>query len=251
MRNMKQTWKKTAAEKTERRNENRAYASEVTASVYKIKTNIMLTLSDTGKKCKVIVFTSASPGEGKTTTCFNISAAFAESKAKVLIIDADMRKPSMYRSLQVERKDGLSDLLCGLIPLKKAIKRCENIGVDCITSGQIPPNPTELISSPRMEELIDVLSEQYDYIFIDTPPVALVTDASVMSKYADGVIVVVRQNYTIHEALKNAKEKLDIVGAKVLGYILNDVDITLNRYDYYRRYNYGYGYGYEDYTDNT
>lgn len=222
----------------------------ITEAYKALRTNIIFTLSDKGKGCKKILLTSASPGEGKTTTCLNLSIAFAQTGSKVLIIGADLRKPRIYRHLQIERKNGLSDVLCGLIPLEKAIKHCKDYGIDCITAGQLPPNPVELISSPKMGEVFDELSKMYDYIFIDTPPVTLVADATAMSKYVDGVIVVVRQNYTIHETLERARNSLDFADAKILGYILNDVDTLNNRYGSYRRYGYGkgifgkgYGYG--------
>ena len=166
----------------------------ITEAYKALRTNIIFTLSDNGNKCKKIIFTSASPGEGKTTTCLNLSIAFAQTGSKVLIIGADLRKPRIYRHLQIERKNGISDVLCGLIPLKAAIKHCDKYGIDCITAGQLPPNPVELLSSPKMGEVFDELSEIYDYIFVDTPPVTLVADATALSKFVDGVIVVVRQN---------------------------------------------------------
>ncbi len=213
------------------------------------RTNIIFALG-TSKGCKRIIITSANPGEGKTTTTLNLAIAFAQMDAKVLVIDGDLRKPRVYRHLQLERKGGLSDILCDLIDVKEAIHHCENHGIDCITSGQIPPNPAELLGSEAMGKLLDYLSETYDYIFIDTPPVTIVTEASVMAKYVNGVIVVARQNYTIHESLIKARENLLFAKAKILGYILND--ITTPRYGYgryyrnYGSYHYNYEYGYSD-----
>ena len=233
----------------------------ITEAYKAIRTNIIFTLSDNGNKCKKIIMTSASPGEGKTTTCLNLAIAFAQTGSKVLVIGADLRKPRLYRHLQIERKNGLSDVLCGLIPLKAAIKHCDKYGIDCITAGQLPPNPVELLTSLKMGEIFDELSEMYDYIFIDTPPVTLVSDATAMSKYADGVIVVVRQNYTIHETLKKARNSLDFAEAKILGYILNDVGALSGSYKRYGQgshnsyggysYGAGYGYGYYGYSDSS
>ena len=224
-----------------------------------LRTNIIFALGDKGDACKKIIITSASPGEGKTTTCLNLAIAFAQTGSKVLVIGADMRKPRAYRHLQIERKNGLSDVLCGLATLDQAIKHCAPQGIDCITSGQIPPNPMELLSSAKMGEILDELSKKYDYMFIDTPPVSMVADATALSKYVDGVIVIARQNYTIHETLERARDSLEFAEAKILGYVLNDVDILSDRYGAYKRYGYirgminhsysGYnsGYGYYGY----
>ncbi len=213
------------------------------------RTNIRFSLSSE-KGCKKIIITSASPHEGKTTTCLNLAIAFAQTDAKVLIIDADLRKPRIYRHLSIERENGLSDLLCGLIDKETAIKHCAEHKIDCITSGQIPPNPAELLSSPEMEQLLDELGKDYDYIFIDTPPVTVVTEAAAMAKCASGVLLVIRQNNTIFESIDRARNSLKMANAKILGYILNDVSAgsygygTYNKYGHRKKYNYGYGYDY-------
>lgn len=222
------------------------------------RTNIIYSLGGE-KGCKKVLVTSASPGEGKTTTCLNLAITFAQTEAKVLIIDADLRKPRVHRHLSIDRENGLSDYLCGLIELDKAIKHCEKQNLDCITSGQIPPRPAELLTSSEMGNLLDELSKKYDYIFIDTPPVTVVTEAAAMAKYVSGVILVVRQNNTIHESIKRAKTNLELANAHFLGYILNDVDASSysngpynkygyrsrRRYGYGSKYGYGYGYGYD------
>lgn len=215
------------------------------------RTNIIFTLGNT-PECKKIVVTSANPGEGKTTSALNLAIVFAQTGAKVLIIDADLRKPRIYRHLQLDKKDGLSDILCNFIDVDKAVHHIEQFGIDCITSGQIPPNPTELLSSDAMGEMLDKLSERYDYIFIDTPPSTIVTDAAVLSRFVHGVIVVVRQDYTIHESLEKARENLLFADAKILGYILNDISAKKYGYGkyYYRSYRYNYGkHGYGGYGD--
>ena len=207
------------------------------------RTNIRFSLSG-AKGCKKIIVTSASPGEGKTTTCINLAIAFAQTDAKVLIIDADLRKPRLNRHLALERENGLSDLLCGLIESKDAIKHCTAHNLDCITSGQIPPNPAELLSSREFELLLEELGASYDYIFVDTPPVTVVTEAAAMAKAANGVILVVRQNNTIHESIERALANLKMTNAKLLGFILNGASeggYGYGRYNAsYRRYG-GYG----------
>ena len=215
------------------------------------RTNIIYSLGSE-KGCKKILITSASPAEGKTTTALNLAITFAQTESRVLIIDADLRKPRIYRHLQIERENGLSDLLCGLISLDDSIKHCEKQNLDCITSGQIPPNPAELLSSNEMGVVLEQLSERYDYIFIDTPPITVVTEAAAMSKYVNGVILVARQNNTIHESIQRARTNLSLANAKILGYILNDVTNfsygygSYNKYSYRssRKYGYGYGKGY-------
>lgn len=207
------------------------------------RTNIRFSLSS-AKGCKKVIVTSASPGEGKTTTCLNLAIAFAQTDTKVLIIDADLRKPRLYRHLSIERENGLSDLLCGLIETKDAIKHCEAHNLDCITSGQLPPNPAELLSSKEFELLLEELGASYDYIFVDTPPVTVVTEAAAMAKAANGVILVVRQNNTIHESIERALANLKMTNAKLLGFILNgasDGAYGYGRYNSsYRKYG-GYG----------
>lgn len=226
-------------------NEDTAFA--VVEAYKTARTNIIFSLGTTTKGCKRIIVTSANPGEGKTTTTLNLAIAFAQMDAKVLVIDGDLRKPRVYRHLQLERKGGLSDILCDLIDVKDAIHHCKDYGIDCITSGQIPPNPAELLASDVMGELLDKLSEHYDYIFIDTPPVTIVTEATVMAKFVNGVVVVARQNYTIHESLAKARENLLFANAKILGYILNDITTPKYGYGrYYNNYSYNYEYGYGD-----
>ena len=237
-----------------------------TIEAYKaIRTNIIFTLGSEHDSCKKIIITSAIPGEGKTTTCLNLAIAFAQTGAKVIVLDADLRKPRIYRHLSLEKNNGLSDYLGGMITeLDKVIKTCNEHGIDCITSGQTPPNPVELMSSKRMELLLDELSKKYDYVFIDTAPVTVVTDATAIANYVDGVVVVARQNYTIHESLQRAIVNLKFANVKILGYILNDVSAGAQRYGGYKRYGgkygyghghgygYGYGYGYgNEYGDHS
>ena len=229
----------------------------ITEAYKTARTNILFALAGS-EKCKKIIFTSAEPGEGKTTTVLNMAITFAQTDAKVLVIDGDMRKPRVHRYLALEKNDGLSELLAGLIDKESAVKHCEEKGVDCITAGKIPPNPVELLSSDNMVKVLEYFSNIYDYIFIDTPPVTVVTDAASMAKFVDGYIVVIRHNYTIHEFLTKAREALLFAEAKILGYVMNDLkamggigygkygnyNTGYNRYRYRYKYGYKYGYGY-------
>ena len=152
--------------------------------------------------------TSAEPGEGKTTTVLNLAITFAQTGSRVLVIDGDLRKPRIHRYLHFDKKNGLSDLLIGTTTLDKAIRHHKKTDVDCIPAGQIPPNPVELLSSEKMNMLLQTLSESYDYIFIDSPPVTVVSDAASVANYIDGYILVIRHNYTIHELLEKARSSL-------------------------------------------
>lgn len=219
------------------------------------RTNILFALSGTSPEqgtCKKVVFTSAEPGEGKTTSVINMAITFAQTGARVLLIDCDLRKPRIHRYLDVRRIPGVSEMLIGMAQAKDCIRHVSQHHIDCITAGQIPPNPVELLSSSLMEGLLQSVEGQYDYILIDTPPVTVVTDAAVLAKFVDGVVVVVRQDYTIHELLQKARETLIFANAKILGYVMNDVKKqpgigyaqyggAYKRNSYKYKYNYTYG----------
>ncbi len=227
----------------------------VTEAYKSARTNLIFALADIDR-CKRIIFTSAEPSEGKTTTILNMAITFAQTGTRTLLIDGDLRKPRIHRYLQIEKDNGLSDVLAGLISADDAIKHVEDKNLDCITAGQIPPNPAELLSSSKMEKLLDLLSGKYDYIFIDSPPVTVVTDAPSMAKFVDGYVLVVRQNYSIYELLEKTRDSLKMSEAKILGYIINDIKPMAGigygtyggykrRYNYRYRYRYGYKYGYK------
>lgn len=224
------------------------------------RTNIIFAVSGAkDKKSKVICFTSASPGEGKTTSCINLSITFAQTGAKVLLIDGDMRKPRMHQYLGVVKTNGLSTVLSMQASFSDVVYRDVRPNLDLLASGSIPPNPAELLASEAMEAFLDEISDEYDYIFIDTPPASVVTDAVALSKYVTGMIIVVREGYTTHENLEHAISLLKIADSKILGFFLNDSSpININygiyqksygraslRYNY--RYNYKYNYRYGSY----
>lgn len=193
--------------------------------------------------CKKIIFTSAMPSEGKTTSCINTAITFALAGAKIVLIDADLRKPKVHMCLELENTTGFSNYLAGFAELDDVIQHCKN-GLDVITSGQIPPNPSELLVSPRMEKALLKLAEKYDYVIIDAPPVNIVSDAVSMSKLVTGVAVVVKEDFTTHDALKKALSNLEFANAKILGFILNDVMAPRGYYSKYYKYRYRYKYNY-------
>ncbi len=199
------------------------------------RTNIMFALGDCSEG-KVIVMTSAMPGDGKTTTCINIAATFAQQPGvKVLLIDGDMRRPRINRTLSLENKEGLANLLAGFCDYKTFRPQKTEYGFDCITAGTVPPNPSELLSSEKAVEIFEHFSKQYDYVFLDTPPVTVVSDAVISKSFADGVILVVREKYTSYDTIEKAVAALNYAEVKILGTVLNDVEIS----DY--KYNYKYG----------
>ncbi|NLB80053.1 MAG: CpsD/CapB family tyrosine-protein kinase [Clostridiaceae bacterium] len=207
------------------------------------RTNIMFSIPDE-KNCKRIIVTSAMQGDGKTTIAINLALMFAKTGSKVLLIDADLRLPMVNSYLDIANGKGLSNILIGQSNVEDVIVK--KFGIDIITAGGIPPNPAELLDSDAMRDLIYKLSDNYDYIFIDTPPVGIMIDAMSALKVAHGVVLVVRQNYTLHKAVQAAVETLEFAKAKIFGFILNDSELI--RYHYKRKknskYNYHYNYNY-------
>lgn len=197
-----------------------------------LRTNIRFSLPEGG--CQKLCLTSGLPGEGKSITALNLAISFAETGQKVLLVDADLRRPTMARLLIENGDPGLSNVLAGMCSEEEAIHKSPYPNLDVLFSGVIPPNPSELLGSARMEKLIEKLSAQYDYILIDTPPVNMVSDACVVAKLFDGVLFVVRQNKSERETVSRGLNQLDIAGVKVLGMILNDAELSRSK----SRYNY-------------
>ena len=201
---------------------------------YKVlRSNIMFSLAKKG--CKVIAVTSSIASEGKSTTCFNTAITFAETGAKVLVIDCDMRRPNVAKLLNVKGDKGLSNILVGESTVDQVLIHSEYNGLDVITAGNIPPNPTELLTSDNVSSTIDALKEKYDYIFLDTPPVTIVTDAILLSKVCDGFVVVVRQTRAEKRMLTDAVSKLRFVDAKIIGFVFNGVVVSKSGYGYYKK----------------
>ncbi len=219
------------------------------------RTNIIFALS--GSKddgCKIITFTSSNAGEGKTTTALNIAITFSQTGARVLVIDGDMRKPRLHQYLGIIKTNGLSTVLAKQKTFEEVVYRDIRDGLDCLTSGSIPPNPAELLQSDAMQELLEKLKHKYDYIFIDTPPITVVTDAAAVSKFVSGVLMVVREGVSNHEDLEHALNLLKMGKTKLLGFFVNDIDPSNANYGAYnksygKRYGYKYG-GYKYGSDN-
>ena len=210
---------------------------------YKLtRTNILFSLAEQG--CKYIAITSAYPSEGKTTTATNTALSFAQMDKRTLLIDADMRKPQIHNIFNANNQVGLSNVLGGFAAPEEAIQKLES-GLHIMTAGHIPPNPVELLASKRMQEVLEALGEQYDYIFIDTPPVNMVSDAIVLSEIVSGIIMVTKQNQSKYPELGDAISKLNFAKAKVLGIILTGATAKGGKYSKYGKY--GKYKGYEAY----
>lgn len=212
-----------------------------------LRTNILFSTGNVG--CKTFVVTSAIPGEGKTTTAINIAISFAQTEKKVVIIDADLRKPKLHKYFDLKNKVGLSNILSGVYDgdSKDYIQKTSVDNMDLISSGHIPPNPIELLSSDKMQELLKSLSETYDFIILDTPPVNIVSDALVLSKMVTGYIMVTRSNYTEYQALDVAMSNFELANIKPLGVVLNDFNRKQTKYSRGGKYKYKTYYNYYRY----
>lgn len=210
----------------------------------KLRANIMFSLAGNKDKAKIILVTSAEAGDGKSTTCLNIASSFADSGAKVLVVDADLRRSKDDIYLGVAKKaQGLSDFLGGFCALEDVIIKDKSLNFDCIFSGRTPPNPSELLMIDEVEEMFEKLSEEYDYIFMDTPPVGVVAETIHLTQYVSGIILIVKKGSSHMSAVKEAVKLLNFAKANILGFVINDAyGDTLNSKKgyYYKRSYYHY-----------
>lgn len=208
-----------------------------TAEKYKtLRTNLQFYSIDS--KLQTIMVSSAEPDEGKSTVASNLASVMAQSGKKTLLIDCDFRKPSIHRIFGISNFGGLSNALVEEINIYKAIQQSKLENLYILTSGVKPPNPSELLSSDKLNHFISSLRESFDYIILDTPPVAVVTDAQIISRFADGCVLVICSGKTSREEAVKAKELLLKVNAKIIGVVLNKVKVTIKNKDAY--YNYYY-----------
>lgn len=217
------------------------------SEAYKLlRTNLTFALPDENK-CRVVGVTSAMRGEGKSTTSINLAYTLAEAGKRVLLIEADMRRPNLARRLAIDLAPGLSNLLAGLCQERDVI---QNVGLldslKVITSGDIPPNPSELLGSDRMSTVTANLAQSFDFIIFDLPPVNAVSDGLVISELIQGMLVVVRQDYSNRQDLSVTLRQLEYLHIKVLGFVMTGGTASGGRYSRYGRYGrYQYGYGEE------
>ncbi|MBQ2675827.1 MAG: CpsD/CapB family tyrosine-protein kinase [Clostridia bacterium] len=210
-----------------------------------IRTNFIFATSKNAG-CKKVLFSSALPRDGKSTSCANLAVSLAQTGAKVLVIDCDMRKPRIHRFFNCENVPGLSNVLAGFNQITECVTATTYENLYILPSGIIPPNPAELIQSPNMKNLIDGLEKTFDFILFDSPPINYVSDALLLTKLTDGVILIAKQGVTPHPELIKAIKSLEFVDADILGIILNET--FEEKTSRYRKYNY---YGYYDYYEDT
>jgi polysaccharide biosynthesis transport protein len=201
----------------------------------------VLELDPTGYPPKRLLVTSAVSAEGKTSTVVRLGVAFANLNKRVLLLDADLRRPRMHKIFGVDKDVGLSSLLTGA-SIDEVVRRSPVPNLDYVPSGRGGERPNELLASPAMEELLRALDVRYDLVIIDSPPTVLLSDARILSRHVDGVVVLVREQTTSRVLVRDAIGALEQVKARVLGVIVNAVDLSRRRTSY--KYNYGYGYGY-------
>jgi len=209
--------------------------SIITESFRSLRTNIQYIAADKTKK--IIAVTSSVGGEGKTFVTMNLASIFALSNHKTVLIGGDLRKPKLHNSFKVDKNQGLSNYLINKSNLEDIINKTNIKTLDVIASGPIPPNPAELLDSPKMNELLTILNEKYDYVIIDTPPIGLVTDGVILMQYADANLYIVRHNYS-------KIKSLSVVNNIFKNKNISNLNIVINDYTQNEGYGYGYGYGY-------
>jgi len=224
--------------------------SQMAESYRALRTSLLL--SNLGAPPKVIMVTSARPQEGKTTTSINTAIVLAQKGVRVLLVDADLRRPSVHKTLGMGPRSGLSNVLTGSATVQQTITTSPILpNLLIMPAGTPPPNPAELLASSNMRDLIAELRQQFDHIVIDTPPTLSVTDAVVLSPRADATILVIRSGHTTKQALRRARDILTQVNAHVAGVLLNAVDLTSPDYYYYYEYQGKYGQYYQEDVDGT
>ena len=199
-----------------------------------LRTNIRFFLSNNA--CKKFCITSCNASEGKSITILNLAISFAQTGQRVLLIDGDMRRPSLAKLLIEKPSPGLSNVLAGLNTEAEVIRRNVHPNLDVIVSGEIPPNPSELLGNENMQKLLDRMSKHYDYILLDLPPIGVVADACVIANSLDGVLFLVRQNSTVRDAVSRCVKQLEMSGAKLMGFVLNGGQVEEKNYQYQANY---------------
>lgn len=215
--------------------------SSVVEAYRMLRTSVLL--SAAGNPPKTILFTSGQPGEGKTTTAINTAISLSQLGSSVLLIDADLRRPTVHRVFKMGQSQGLSTFLSRQVEIDPLINKLWVPNLSVLPCGPIPPNPAELISSERMRLLLKELGQKYDHILIDSPPLINVTDPVILSTMVDGVILVVQAGRSTRDIVRRARQELGSVGAKIFGVVLNNLDIKREGYDSYLSTYGSYGYG--------
>lgn len=196
----------------------------------RLRTNI-LTLHN-GTILKAFLITSAEPGDGKSTIVANLATAVAKSGRKIIVVDSDLRLPTLHKIFELNNEVGLSNVLRHEVPLPEAIQYSHIAGVQVLTSGPLPPNPVDLLDTPQMQALIEYLKKHFDLVLLDTPALLPVIDAAVLAPMVDGVVMIIRRAQTRQEAIQAAQQQLNTVKAVPVGVVINQAQYD-SRYDYY------------------
>ncbi len=213
---------------------------EIIEAYKSLRANLLFSLANAQKK--IVVVSGAEPDVGKSTTSSNLAVMMAQTGSRVLLIDADLRKPTLHKTFHVSRSDGLTKCLLRPGDWESAIVKEVAPHLDLLPSGPIPPNPSELLGSARMVQLLNAFSEKYEYIFIDTPPINVVTDGLILISRSAGAVLVTRQNQTTYEEVQESVDNIRKVNGNLLGVVINDYKITAGerqRRYYYKHYGYG------------
>jgi succinoglycan biosynthesis transport protein ExoP len=201
-----------------------------------LRTNLIF--SQAVQTLRTVLVTSASPGEGKTTTAANLAVSFAHHGMRVLLVDCDLRRGRLHKIFQIPREPGVTELVIGQEEAEAVIRQTDITGLYVIASGNLPPNPSELLGGERMRKTLASLSEAFDLIVIDTPPLLAASDGAILATLSDGVVLVLRAGSTEGEAAQQAIQQLAGVGARVVGAVLNDPDAKVPTYGGYYHYEY-------------
>jgi capsular exopolysaccharide synthesis family protein len=206
-----------------------------------VRTNLLFMSPES--PARRLLITSASPQEGKSTVVINLGITMAQGGSKVLLLDTDMRRPRLHKAFGIQRGTGLTTAILGEAEMKEVIRSSDVPGLDIVPCGPIPPNPTELFHTERFSGIIKELSETYDRVLFDSPPVAMVADPLILSSMIDGVVLVIKGASTSRDLIKRALTQLKDVNARILGAVINDLDLESREYGYYYYRQYGYYYG--------
>ena len=203
----------------------------VAAEAYRsLRTNIQYSSFD--KKYQTLVVTSANPGEGKSTVSGNLALVLAQGESKVLLVDCDMRRPSVHKKFRISNTYGISDLLVGNKKMESVAHKY-NDNLTIVPSGKIPPNPAEMLGSKAMTAFLEEMKKHSDYIVLDTPPLQAVADAQILSTKVDGSLIVVRAGVTKKDAVHDAVSIINKVNGNIIGTVLNGADNSKDKYYYY------------------
>lgn len=208
---------------------------------YKIaRTNLVFSLTAQENNC--VAVTSWSKGEGKSTATVNLAISFAKMGKKVLLVDTDLRRPNIHNLLKLKNEEGLSNIVGQFGKFDEIVNRNAVQNLDVVTSGPIPPNPSELLASPSFEKFITQMKADYDYVIMDTPPLGVVADTVLLKDYVGGYVLVVREKITTHGDVERAIQNITLADSKILGFL--KVGCSMHNRSGYKKYRYHYNYNY-------